>query len=87
MKEKYQYEILKFDRIIVKSERSSSLGKEFIWFYIDFSSNMKADLFCGIAFFSPKFTEKHRIVNIITLYSESFCLSLKEHIKMMKSHG
>lgn len=51
MKEKHQYEILTFDWIIVKSERSSSLGKGFIWFYIDFSSIMKADLFCGIAFF------------------------------------
>ena len=52
MKEKHQYEILKFGRIIVKSEGSSSLGKGFIWFYIDFSSIIKADLFCGIAFFS-----------------------------------
>lgn len=51
MKEKHQYEILTFDWIIVKSERSSSLGKGFIWFYIDFSSIMKADLFCGISFF------------------------------------
>lgn len=51
MKEKHQYEILKFDRIIVKSERSNSPGKGFIWFYIDFSSIIKADLFSGIAFF------------------------------------
>lgn len=58
MKEKQQYEILKSDRIIVTSGRSSSLGKGLIWFYVDLSSIVKADLSCGIVFFSPYFTEK-----------------------------